>query len=268
MDELEDGSDLGGSDLDVGADDSATAAPESNPWDEPLSDLRASVSAMEGRFGEQLSPLQQQLQQMQRSFASRTAVEVPDDKLAAIEALFTSYDPKFEGVGELLKDLLTSSVSSQPLSADSIRPLIADDLAELQYETATARMDAMMDKLQFNMAELDAEGWTENPQTDGQKLFLKWWDRQDQATRTALTAKRNPERGDFRPSSPLAFAKAMSAFDQFYRTQTAQSSQSAGDASRRLAGATQTRSSGRSTPGGSQLRTEADGFASVFKAAS
>jgi hypothetical protein len=60
----------------------------------------------------------------------------------------------------------------------------------------------------------------------------------------------------------------MRTFDQFYRKQTQQSSESAGASANRLAGAVQTRSSGRSNPGGSQLRTEADGFASVFKQAS
>jgi hypothetical protein len=111
----------------------------------------------------------------------------------------------------------------------------------------------------FNQADFDQDGWTESPKTDTQKLFLKWWDRADQATRAALTGKLQ----DGRIADPYAYGTAMRAFDKFYRSQTQQASESAGASATRLAGATQTRSSGRA---GVQPRNPEDDFKAGIEA--
>lgn len=261
LEEFDEGSDLGGgSELPDGG---SEATPEAQPWDSPLGELRESLGAMEGRFGERLGPLQQQLQGLQAALGKQTAVEVPDELVHKIEALFSSYDPKFEGVGEMLKELLTASVKQRDLSPEALQPLLDPILGERDYRHAERWLDAIQPTFAFDMAEFDKEGWHEKPSSETHKLFLKWWDRADHATRAALTARRQ----DGRVADPYSYGQAFKAFDSFYRNQTRQASESAGASANRLAGATQTRSSGRST-GGNQLRTEADGFASVFKQAS
>ena len=258
LNEYEEGNDLGGGEL-----PESESASEPQPWESPLGELRESMSAMEGRFGERLTPFQQQLQGIQAALGKQTAVEVPDELVHKIESLFSSYDPKFEGVGEMLKELLTASVKQRDLSAEALGPLLEPMLGERDYKHAERWLDAVTPSFAFDMAEFDKEGWHEKPSSDTHKLFLKWWDRADQATRSALTARRQ----DGRVADPYSYGQAFKAFDSFYRNQTRQASESAGASANRLAGAAQTRSTGRST-GGNQLRTEADGFASVFKQAS
>ena len=261
LNELEEGFDLGGGSSE-GFEGEAPTEPQ--PWEAPIGELRETLQAAEGRFGERLTPLQQQLQSIQRALGQQTTVEVPDDKLAALDALFTSYDPKFEGVGELLRELLTSSVRQQPLTAEGLQPLIEPMLQQQGRVHAERWLDNTLDRVAFAQDDLYQEGWLESPKTDTQKLFLKWWDRADQATRAAITSKTQ----DGRIADPYAYGSAMRGFDKFYRSQTQSASESAGVSAARLAGAAQTRSSSRSTPAGGQLRTEADGFASVFKQAS
>ena len=267
----DDGSDAGGgldAELELGSDDSGSDSGSDSgapaPWESPLNEFRESMTAMEGRFGESLNPLQQQMQGLQEALGKQTAVEVPDDLVHKIEALFSGYDPKFEGVGEMLKELLTSSVKQRDLSAEALQPLLEPMLGERDYHHAERWLDAIQPTFAFNMVEFDKENWHDNPSSETHKLFLKWWDRADNATRTALTARRQ----DGNVADPYAYGQAFKVFDTFYRNQTQAASESAGASSRRLAGAAQTKSSGRSTTGGGQLRSEADGFASVFKQAS
>jgi hypothetical protein len=258
LDEFEEGADLG-----IGHGDSNEVI-EPQPWEPSLGELRESMSAMEGRFGERLSPLQQQLQGIQSALGKQTAVEVPDDLVAKFDALFAGYDPKFEGVGALLKELLTSSVKQRDLSPEALQPLLDPILSERDYKHAERWLDTVTPSFAFDMADFDEEGWHEKPRTETHKLFLKWWDRADQATRSVLTARRQ----DGRVADPYAYGQAFKSFDSFYRKQTASANESAGASAARLAGATPVRSTGRSSSSGSQLRTEADGFASVFKQAS
>lgn len=245
-------------------DEVSDASGEAAPWESPLGEMRESMTAMEGRFGESLSPLQEQLQGLQTALSKQSAVDVPDDIIHKIDALFSGYDPKFEGVGELLKELLTSSVKQQDLSASALQPLLDPMLAQRDYQHAERWLDAIQPTFSFDMAEFDKEGWHDKPSSETHKLFLKWWDRADNATRSALTARRQ----DGAVADPYAYGQAFKAFDGFYRNQTQSASKSAGASAARLAGAAQTKSSGRSTTGGSRLRSEEDGFASVFKQAS
>lgn len=271
LDEFDgEGSDLGsGSDLDSGSAegtnlDADTPAPVVEPWESGLGEVRESMTAMEGRFGESLNPLQTQLQSIQAALGKQTAVDVPDDLVHKIDAMFSGYDPKFEGVGELLKELLVGSVKQQDLSAEALQPILEPLLSQHDYQHAERWLEAVQPTFAFDMAEFDKEDWHDKPSSETHKLFLKWWDRADTATRTALTARRQ----DGAVADPYAYGQAFKAFDGFYRNQAQSASESAGASSRRLAGATQTRSSGRSSTGGNQLRTESDGFASVFKQAS
>lgn len=263
-DEYEEGADLGGSLEGSEELDSGEGETSPQPWESPIGEMRESLTAMEGRFGERLSPLQQQMQGIQAALGKQTAVEVPDELIHKLEALFSGYDPKFEGVGEMLKELLTSSVKQRDLSPEALQPLLEPMLSQRDYQHAERWLDAIQPTFAFNMAEFDKEGWHDKPSSETHKLFLKWWDRADNATRTALTARRQ----DGSVADPYAYGQAFKVFDTFYRNQTRQASESAGASATRLAGAAQTRSSGRSTTGGSQLRTEADGFASVFRQAS
>lgn len=268
LDELTDGSDLGGGG--GGSDDAGSASQAEGEtvatpeWEAPLGDLRGSMTAMEGRWGERLGPLQQQLQSIQQALGRQTAVEVPDELVHKLDALFSSYDPKFEGVGEMLRELLTASVKQRDLSPEALQPLVQPMLDQQGYHHAERWLDAITPTFAFNMAEFDKEGWHEKPTSETHKLFLKFWDKADQATRSALTARGR----DGRVADPYAYGQAFQAFDRYYRTQAQAASESAGASAARLAGATQTRSAGRSTSAGNQLRTEADGFASVFKQAS
>lgn len=257
LDEFDgEGGDLGG-----GADSIVSdSAPESQPWEAPLGELRETLQAAEGRFGERLTPLQQQMQSIQQALGQRTVLQIPDDVLHRIESRFTKYDPSaFEGFGEELKELLTASVQQQPLTVEALQPLIQPMLEQQNRQHAEHWLDNALDHVAFNQADFDQEGWTESPKTDTQKLFLKWWDRADQATRTALTGKLQ----DGRIADPYAYGIAMKAFDKFYRSQTQQASESAGASATRLAGATQTRSSGRA---GVQPRSPEDDFKAGIEA--
>lgn len=237
-------------------------AEAASPWEEPLGSLRESVTAMEGRFGEQLSPLQTQLKEVQESLGRQTAVEVPDDKLAAIEAWATKYDPKLEGLGDLLKELITASVQSTPLDGAALRPHLDEFGGQLRYETATNWLsDVVSPQLGFDQDQLVNEADPQSPATDLQRAWLQFWQTTSAAQRQALTTQRQ----DGSVAHPREFGQAMLAFDRKWKKLSQEKNESAGGASRRLAGATQTSSSGRSSPSSSQLRTEEDGFADYFK---
>lgn len=265
QDELGDGTDLGGSGDGETIEESGEEVVEPQPWEEPLGSLHESVTAMEGRFGEQLSPLQTQLKEMQESLSKQTAVEIPDDKLAAIEALFAGYDPKFEGVGDLLRDLLTSSVKQTPLDETALRPHLDAFGGQLRYETASNWLnDVVSPGLSFDQDSLVNEADPQAPSTDLQRAWMQFWQTSTAAQRQALTAQ--TQEGFV--ANPREFGQAMLAFDQKWKKLSQDNKESAGASSRRLAGATQTSSSGRSTGGSSQLRSEADGWNSVFSKAS
>lgn len=260
--ELTEGSDLSGGGGDL---EEALEVPEANPWDEPLGSLQESVVAMEGRFGEQLGPLQSQLQEVQQALGRQTALEIPDDKLAAIEAWATRYDPKLEGLGDLLRDLLSSSVKQTPFDEASLRPHLESFGSTLRYEVATNWLnDVVSPSLSFDENALVNESDPQSPATDLQKAWLQFWQTSSAATRQALTAQRK----DGSVAYPREFGQAMLAFDRKWKTRTQEKIESAGGASRRLAGARQTQMSGRSTGGANQLRSEQDGWNSVFSEAS
>lgn len=258
------GTDLGGAEgetLETAEDSDATEPPA--PWEEPLGSLRENLSAVEGRFGEQLTPLQRQLQEVQQSLGRQTTVEIPDDKLAAIEAFFTKYDPQFEGIGDMLKDLLTSSVKQTPLDETALRPHLEQFGQGLRYEQATNWLnDVVSPNLTFDQDTLVNEVDPQSPSTDLQRAWLQFWQTTSAAQRQALTAQRQ----DGSVAYPREFGQAMLAFDKRWKKLSQEKNESAGGASRRLAGATQTKSSGRSTNGSGQLRSEADGWKSVFAA--
>jgi hypothetical protein len=256
------GTDLGGNSEELNEEES-TGEAEPQPWEEPFGSLRESVSAMEGRFGEQLSPLQQQLQEVQQALGKQTAVDVPNDKLAAIEALFTSYDPKFEGIGDLLRDLLTSSIKQTQLDGTFLQPHLEAFGNDLRYETASNWLhDVVSPKLSFDQEALVNEANPQAPSTDLQRAWLQFWNTASAAQRKVLTATRQ----DGSVAYPREFGQVMLAFDKRWSKLSQEKNESAGGASRRLAGATQTRSSGRSTTGSNQLRSEEDGWKSVFAA--
>jgi hypothetical protein len=218
---------------------------------------------MEGRFGEQLSPLQQQLQEVQQSLGKQTAVEIPDDKLAAIEALFVKSDPAFEGIGDLLRDLLTSSVKQTQFDDAALRPHLEQFGNSLRYEQATNWLnDVVSPGLSFDQDALVNETDPQSPSTDLQRAWLQFWSTASAAQRQALTAQRQ----DGSVAHPREFGQAMLAFDRRWKKLSQEKNESAGSGSRRLAGATQTRSSGRSSNGSGQLRSESDGWNSVFAA--
>lgn len=228
-----------------------------------VSDLHEQLNALEGRFGERLNPLTESLQSLQQAIGQRTAVTPSPEVIAKLNALFTSYDTKFDGVGELLGELLTSSVSQEPLSAEALRPLIDPLLGDRDYQHATRWLDAIEPHLGYSIDDL-ANLDPANPQTDTQKLFLQFWDRSNQATRDALTSRRQ----DGSVADPYAYGKALQAFGAFHRAQIQEKTESAGASATRLATGRQTQSAGRPNPSGGRLRTEAEGFASVFKNAS
>jgi hypothetical protein len=267
QDELdpEAGNDLGGTDdLGEGGEEFESSELQTPaPWEEPLGSLRESVSAMEGRFGEQLSPLQQQLQEVQQSLGKQTAVEVPDDKIAAIEALFVGSDPQFEGIGDLLRDLLTSSVKQTPFDDAALRPHLEQFGNSLRYEQATNWLnDVVSPGLSFDQDALVNEGDPQSPSTDLQRAWLQFWNTASAAQRQALTSQRQ----DGSVAYPREFGQAMLAFDKRWKKLSQEKNESAGSGSRRLAGAAQTRSSGRSSNGSGRLRSEEDGWNSVFAA--
>lgn len=252
--------------LEEGADGS-TAAPEAElpAWASDLDDVRQSLSAAETRFGERLGPVQQTLQGLQAALAKQTAVEVPDAVLQKLEERFVKYDPAFAGIGAELRELLTSSVRQRDLTPEALQPLLQPMFEQEGYRHATRWLDQVHEGLSFPVDELASESFDPKaPKTDTQRLFMKWWDRADQATRGALTGCRQ----DGSIADPYAYGMALKAFNKYYKDQVKSLSESAGASASRLAGATQTRSASRSTSTGAKLQTEEDGFNSVFKKAS
>lgn len=253
--------------LEDGADGSTAAAPEPElpAWASDLDDVRQSLSAAETRFGERLGPVQQTLQGLQAALAKQTAVEVPDDLLAQFEEMFVKYDPQFAGVGAKMKELLTRSVRQRDLTPEALQPLLQPMLEQESYRHATRWLDQVHEVLTFPVDELESESFNPNaPTTDTQRMFMRWWGRVDEATRRALTGRRQ----DGSIADPYAYGTALKAFNRFYKDQVKNLSESAGASASRLAGATQTKSAARSTPTGPKLQSEEDGFMSVFKKAS
>lgn len=256
------GNDLGGGpELDEGG--GSETELQAQPWEEPLGSLRESVTAMEGRFGEQLNPLQQQLQQVQESLGRQTALEIPDDKIAAIDAWAAQYDPKLEGLGDLLRDLLTSSVKQTPFDEAALRPHLESFGNGLRHEQATNWLnDVVSPSLSFDQDALVNDADPQSPSTDLQRAFMQFWQTASAAQRKALTAQNQ----DGSVASPREYGQAMLAFDKRWKKISQEKNESAGSASRRLAGATQTSSAGRSSNGSNRLRSEEDGWNSVFAA--
>lgn len=267
LDKLEDGTDLGGSDDpgEIANEEIADPELQPQPWEEPLGSLREQLSAAEGRFGEQLSPLQQQLSQVQESLGKQTALEIPDDKIAALDAWATKYDPKLEGLGDLIRDLLTSSVKQTQIDEAFLQPHLEQFGQGLRYEQATNWLnDAVSPGLSFDQDALVNEADPQSPSTDLQRSWLQFWNTASAAQRQALTAQRQ----DGSVAYPREFGQAMLAFDKKWKKIVQEKNESAGSGSRRLAGAQQTSSTGRSNLEGNQLRSAEDGWKSVFSEAS
>lgn len=205
-----------------------------------VGELGEQLSAMEGRLGEQFGPMLSRLEATEKSLGSRTAVEIPSELVAEIDAFFTKYDPKLEGAGELFKRLLFESVKQQSLDDASIVPLVQPLLDKQQYESDVGWLEDIDSRLSFDQGELRSLD-PSNPKTDVQRAFLSFWSTASQSVREALTT----QRADGSIANPRAFGRALIAFDQKWRKQLQEKSESAGAAANRLAGAKQTSSSGR-----------------------
>jgi len=160
--------------------------------------------------------------------------------------------------------LITSSVQASPLDESTLSPVVGPMLDQLRYEQASTWLEDVSSRLSFNQDDLVNESDPASPATDLQRAWFQFWQTASAAQRQALTAQRE----DGAVAHPREFGQAMLAFERKWKKSQQEKNESAGASSARLAGAQQTKSSGRSSSGGTQLRTEADGFASVFKQAS
>jgi hypothetical protein len=258
QEELEEGSDLGGAETEV---------VEPPAWATDIDDLRGVLSATESRLGERFAPINETLKGLQAAMAKQAVVEVSEDALKRLVDRFSKYDQTLgEGLADDLKAFLTGSVKQQAISAEALQPLLNPMFDEWDYKHAARWLDQVQETLQFSMDELRDPTLADKsaPKTETQKLFLKWYERQDTATRAALTSQRE----DRNVADPYGHGQALKAFNAYYKQAIQDSSKSAGAAASRLAGATQTRSAGRTNPTGAKLQTEEDGFMSVFKKAS
>jgi hypothetical protein len=226
-----------------------------------VNDLPGQVRGVEERLTGALTPLQQQLQELQAARAQQPAFS---PKLDAVNAVLKEYDPTLaEKLGPALAQALQDSFSYSPLDGDALRPHIEPMLGELRSQFETEHAITVLDSLGFDPDSVVNREDVNQPATDLQKDFLKWYGALDVPTRRALAPGEGEDKG---PISPLAYARAMQKFAKWRGKQIQDKGEEAGNAARRLAGASSISSQSRSEPRRGP-RTEADGFYSVFKEA-
>lgn len=211
-------------------------------------------NALESRIGQQVSPLMQRLDELQRSMGTQAQF---DPKFEKAGAALREYDPgladKF--LPALIEDL-KASLRINALDKSALEPYLNPMLEERSTRQAEATTTAMLDIVGIHPEELvarDAQGGFAEPQTELQKDFASWWGLQDAATQTALK------------TYDLGLVQSLNRFKQWRADRVKEKGEEAGVSSARLRGGQQVSPGGRRAAPAGKLTTEEEGFNSVFK---
>lgn len=222
-----------------------------------LRELPEQLRGLESRVRESVDPVTAQLTALQEQMGTQP---VFDPKFEKVQAALHDYDPKLaEALLPALLEDLKGSMSITPLSPDILAPHINPMMQAQQQQMVEQVIPSLLDSLPF-----DANGVVnrdpQNPdsvlpaKTALQKDFETWWEQADVPTREDLG------------TIGIPYVQALHRFGKWRADHLRGKGKAAGEASARLSGAEQTSTGGGSRPTTSrQLRTEADGFNSVFK---
>jgi len=216
-----------------------------------LTSLPKQLSALESRFGEQFSPLQQQLEALRTSLGTQTAVEPKFEKLAAV---LEEFDPQLAKrfLPALMEDL-KASISSRPLDSESLAPHLEPHFNQMSSRMEREMALGLLDAYGLNVEEIipptEGENWS--PQTQTHKDFIKWYSMQDAGIQRALSVP------------GVGFARALKQFKTWNDGRKKEREEAAASSSARLSTGQQPSASRRQN-GSGKLSTEADGWASVF----
>ena len=233
---------------DVTADEAA----EQFGW---LRSLPSQLREMEERTSGAVSPVMEQLKSLSEQIGSQPAFNPTLEKFSAA---LKEYDPdKADGLIAALKEDLSGSFNSTPLSAEVLQPLISPMLQQQQEAMVNQFLPSLIDLLPFdansivNRDPANPDNVLE-PKTDLQKDFAKWWEQADAPTRKALG------------TLGLPYFGALQKFGKWRAELIRKKGEAAGEASARLGNAAQKPAGSRRAPTSGGLRTEADGFAAIF----
>jgi hypothetical protein len=211
------------------------------------------LSALESRMGQQVSPLSQRLDELQRAMGTQAAFDPKFDKISAV---LREYDPALaeKFLPALIEDL-KGSLRINALDQSALEPFINPMLEAASGRQAQAATTAMLDIVGIHPQELvakDQQGNVLDPQTELQKDFYSWWGLQDAATQAALK------------SYDMGLVQSLNRFKQWRAERIKEKGGAAGVLSSRLATGRQVSSGQRQARPG-ELKTEEDGFNSVFQ---
>jgi len=217
-----------------------------------LTSFPRQLNSLESRFGEQLSPLYRQLEEVRGHLGAQTSV---DPKFERLQAVLEEFDPQFAKnfMPALIEDL-KASISARPLDATALEPHLAPHLqqvtSQLNQEMAMGLLDAYNISVDEIIPPVEGDQW--RPETQTHKDFIRWYSMQDAAVQRALSA----------PGVP--FARAMRQFQLWSDGRKKEKEEAAASSSARLETGRQPGASRRQT-GAAQLQTELDGWSSVFQ---
>ncbi len=215
-----------------------------------LRDLPEQLRGLESRVTDSMSPVMEQLTAVQKQFGTQP---VFDPKLEKVQAILEDYDPKLAaGLMPALLEDLKGAMTTTPISSDMLNPHISPMLQQLQQSMTDEMLPSFLDMLPFDADAVVNRDNANEPQTDLQKDFSKWWAHADAPTRSALGKLGFP------------YVQAMQRFGKWRADQIRKKGKAAGDASVRLSQASQQNTGGQRETLSSKLATEADGFNSVF----
>lgn len=210
------------------------------------------LNALESRVGEQVSPLNARLDELQRSMGTQAAFEPKFEKL---QSILKEYDPALaeKFMPALIEDL-QGSLKINALDQSALEPFINPMLEAYGGQQAQASTSAMLDIVGIHPDELvakDAQGNVLDAQTDIQKDFYSWWGLQDAATQAALK------------TYDLGLVQSLNKFKQWRAERTKEKGEVAGASSARL------RSGQAPSPGGRRAapagaKSPAESFSSGF----
>ena len=212
-------------------------------------ELPNQLRGFESRISALVTPLLENMQEIQNNFAKEPGFNPKLEKLA--EAL-KGYDENLaNALLPALQEDLTNSFNYTPLDNQTLETMIGPILQQQRQNEMLNLVPALLANLSFDpetVVNRDAENNVLDPATDLQKDFQTWWEQQDASTQQALS------------TYDIGYARAMHRFANWRAERLKGKGEAAGAASARLKGAAQKPTSGARQQTSRQLTTEEDGY--------
>ena len=220
-----------------------------------LRELPDHLRGLESRMTESVNPVMETLKGVQERLGSQP---VFDPKLEKVKQVLSDYDPKLaETLLPALMEDLKGSMTTTPLGPEALEPHVSPMLDQMRSAMIQEMVPTLLESLPFDANGIVNRDPTNNdnvlaPQTDLQKDFATWWEQSDAPTRRALS------------NIGMPYVQALQKFGKWRAERLRGKGKAAGDASARLSSAARASAGGGRQESSRQLRTEEDGFNSVF----